>query len=557
MEDDCRCICLSLERDLKRVTHAMVRGDWDSAISHLSRCLEYGTAFQWSHHEQQKRDQFTDVVNMLITAGRKAATMMDYKLSSDFYMSTLAVVQSTGLCGNNEVVYICQATQYHVENLFHTHQPDAIVEYLKLAWQHYLRGVMCEDVSHLLCNIHLRLGMEYLKKTMVSSAKEQLQLANEHFQQVPGLTGSVTEAQLKSSLGCCYLLSTDLTSSIYMLSLAKNMWKKLNWPLEEIELIISTYKHYVLAQLQIMEDKKNKHIFIDVTSDLVQLHHVLYKLNQSMIVADTFTQLGMNAFYTDNEKQAISYFQQSLELYKQATPDKYMEEILRLLRFIGVACYNTREFEKACRVYHERLQLLEASQSMDINILTQIADCHASLGFTYSRLRNFDKMLMYYERALASDSRLTAEDIQLIETNIGSLYHVKAVKLEKQGSMEESAKYYDMAEEAFTKALRYSWKSFPFINYGYYLYFRGQYNQCLAFLQQGYLNSVLDKDTVEFDHTEDLILTPDLREELEDRDHIRVPAVIVSLYLKCLAHHKLGNIDAARYVNKETHTQYS
>ena len=114
-----------------------------------------------------------------------------------------------------------------------------------------------------------------------------------------------------------------------------------------------------------------------------------------------------------------------------------------------------------------------------------------------------------------------------------------------------------MAEEAFTKALRYSWKSFPFINYGYYLYFRGQYNQCLAFLQQGYLNSVLDKDTVEFDHTEDLILTPDLREELEDRDHIRVPAVIVSLYLKCLAHHKLGNIDAARYVNKETHTQYS
>ena len=78
------------------------------------------------------------------------------------------------------------------------------------------------------------------------------------------------------------------------------------------------------------------------------------------------------------------------------------------------------------------------------------------------------------------------------------------------------------------------------------MYFRQQYQQCLVFLQQGYLNGVLDKDTVEFDHTEDPILIPDLQVELENRDHIRVPAVVVSLYLKSLAQKRNGDTAGAR-----------
>jgi len=44
-------------------------------------------------------------------------------------------------------------------------------------------------------------------------------------------------------------------------------------------------------------------------------------------------------------------------------------------------------------------------------------DCCASLGFTYSR--DFDNMLMHYERALQLPACLAYKDLQLIETNIG------------------------------------------------------------------------------------------------------------------------------------------
>ena len=547
MEEDCRLICLALAESLDHVRCAMKIGDWTSARDRLKGCLQHGTTYMWCSDNTHKKNEFVDVVNMLIGGGRHAAILMDYNLSSEFYLKTLAVVDSVGLNGKNEVSYICQAIKHHVENLFHCQQFEVIVAFMKFAWRHYLEGVECEEVSYLLCDIHMKLGVEYVTKTMATSAKEQLQLADKHFQNVPSLAGTITEAKLKSSLGSCLLLSNELTDSISLLSMANNMWKRLNWPLVELECIISTLKNYILAQLQLVKTKKECHIYIDVKDDLVQLHHIAYKLLQSMIVADTFTSLGMNAFHTENETRAVIYFRQALDLYKQAGHSKqYTDEILRLLQFVGVACYNTREFETACQVYHERLNLLEATQSIDMNKLSQIADCHASLGFTYSRLRNFDNMLLYYERALGAESHLTAEDLQLIETNIGSLYHVKAVKLGKENLAKESAQYIAMAENAFTKALRYSWKSFPFINYGYYLYFQGRYDQSVAFLQQGYLNSVLDKDTVEFDHTEDLILTNDLRQELEDRDFIRVPAVIVSLYLKCLAQQKKGNSREAR-----------
>jgi len=46
-----------------------------------------------------------------------------------------------------------------------------------------------------------------------------------------------------------------------------------------------------------------------------------------------------------------------------------------------------------------------------------ILDCCASLGFTYSQLRDFDNMLMHYERALQLESCLAYKDLQLIETN--------------------------------------------------------------------------------------------------------------------------------------------
>ena len=156
-------------------------------------------------------------------------------------------------------------------------------------------------------------------------------------------------------------------------------------------------------------------------------------------------------------------------------------------------------------------------------------------------------MLRYYEKALELEGRLAPEDLQLIETNIGSLYHVKAVNHEQNTNRSDATRYYKLAESAFNRALRYSWKSFPYINYGYYLLCRGQFAEAASVLQQGYLNGVIDKDTVEFDHTEDPILIDDLRIELEGREDIRMPAVVIALYLKTLAQSGMGNTVGAAH----------
>ena len=222
-------------------------------------------------------------------------------------------------------------------------------------------------------------------------------------------------------------------------------------------------------------------------------------------------------------------------------------EIERLLRFVGISSYNCRDFHQAAQAYLECLRSLETNQQPNVCKLSQVAECCASLGFTYSRLRDFDSMLVYYERALNLESRLASEDLELIETNIGSLYHVKATNAENHGDVLVAATCYGLAEGSFAKALRYSWKSFPFINYGYYLLCRSRYAQAVATLHQGYLNGVIDKDTVEFDHTEDPILIDDLRFELEGREDIRIPSTIIALYLKSLCEARMGNVVDANH----------
>jgi tetratricopeptide (TPR) repeat protein len=337
-------------------------------------------------------------------------------------------------------------------------------------------------------------------------------------------------------------MQSDTERALYTLRDARLLWKALNWPIEHLKMIVYTLKNYMECLLEVDEPTEEA----SVHSDLLMLHSVLIKLHNDMLIADVFTCLGMVAFNNEREHKAVVFFEQACALHKQTKGiERSSEEIMKLLRFIGVASYNCLDFTKAANAYLECLHLLETQQSMEVNKTSHVAECCASLGFTFSRLRDFDNMLNYYERAFALENRLSSEDLELIITNIGSLFHVKAVKLEQDGLAEMSHKYYEQADAAFHKALRYSWKSFPFINFGYYLLCQGKFFEASSILQQGYLNGVIDKDTVEFDHTEDPILIEDLRHELTGIEFIRIPSTIISLYLKSLAQVKMGDVISA------------
>ena len=414
------------------------------------------------------------------------------------------------------------------------------------------------SMGHTVLGLHLELATAQLEGAMATSAKTTLTTAMQLWEQwqefrledlmeVEGCGGLdpahcnplppcpeevlLLAARLQAALGYCCLLGQE-DEALRHLEEAAAHWRSLTWHPTDAGTVLNTLRHVLEARFRAGDFDCSLEM-----EELVALHRHRSWLGLSMGAAEALTYLGTVAFHRESELTAIQLFQQALSLYRSATPQEAThEDICKLLRFVGVACYNGRQFDSAARAYHECLMLLETHPvAGDTGHLSRVAECCASLGFCYSRLRQFEHMLKFYERALELARCLSYEDVQLIETNIGSLYHVRAVRQELSGAHKEAQQDYERAEQAFQRALSYSWKSFPYINHGYYLLCRSRHKAASEALQQGYLNGVIDKDTVEFDHTEDPILLPDLRHELVGRQEIRVPAAIIALYLKTRA----------------------
>ena len=359
------------------------------------------------------------------------------------------------------------------------------------------------------------------------------------------------KAKLLSTLGSCHFYVKHAEAKV-MLTNALETWKTFPWQAEDIRHVVDTIYYIIELQNQNQEAQESESEGSNLHEDLYAIHHSLTEANLGSPVPEALTHLGVLSFQSNQQSVACSYFEKALALFRQSCNNTDPIFMSKLLRYIGITNYNQHKFQKAAPAYHECLKILlelenkceKCEQPLGKN---NIADCYASLGFTYSRLRNFDNMLKYYEMALKLRNYLSQEDLELIDTNIGSLYHVKAAKFEKAGRKEEAAEFHKLAEEAFVRALGYSWKSFPYINYGYYLLCRERYDDAMSNLHQGYSNGVIDKDTVEFDHTEDVILISDLQFELCYREDIRMPSKIIALYLKAIAEVKADRTEIADY----------
>ena len=497
-----------------------------------------------------------------IKVGRLLNSHMQYRDAGSCFLTALRLIQDkyhftqgniTSLYSNTQVLesditLFCEALSCAVETLLHTNETESARDVL---YDHNMATVFdlsqCTDsmdlINWTLGSLYLSVGNAYIKAVAISTAKTILEKGKEHLLLLSHEEARLKSAELLAALGFCHLCGGNLDEANNYQIDAIEMWRKLSYPLYQIELCINTMKHYIDCRLRSASPSVDEH---NVCTDMLRLHNALWNHCLDTQVPEAFTYLGMVAFHKEKETTALAFFEEALALYKKMPcNEENRDSILKLLRDVGVASYNCRNFSKAAEVYKECLDMLRQSSPVNITKLGQIAECCAALGFTFSRLRNFDKMLEYYEKALELQARLVSEDLELIETNIGSLYHVKAVLCESEGDEPTAKRYFAKAESAFTKALRYSWKSFPFINYGYYLLCRGDYVQATHMLQQGYLNGVVDKDTVEFDHTEDPILIQDLRRELQDCEDIRMPSTVIALYLKAVSQSRVMDITGA------------
>ncbi|ELU09653.1 hypothetical protein CAPTEDRAFT_224250 [Capitella teleta] len=520
---------------------AIAKKDWSLMKTLVERMVVHCThfsVFSWMHNSDDIRSGTSEI---LVLAGKECNKCMAAHLAKDCFFYALEIQANVGRCERSS-----KTMSEALECLIQTHLHNDDLESAKTLLDEWNRKQLTPnhpDVKLALGRGNMEFGLALVKNCRYKVAIDYLTPAVEVLEEYdPQFRNSESEAIFASALGYCIYMATGTMSALSTLRQARILWKSLNWPIDHIKTIVYSLKNYMECLLWVDEPSEQS----AVHSELLMLHSVLVELHSDMLIADVFTCLGMVAFNNEREQKAVVFFEQACALHKQTKgSEQNSEEIMKLLRFIGVANYNCLDFTKAAAAYLECLHLLETQHSMEVNKTSHVAECCASLGFTFSRLRDFDNMLMYYERAFQMEMLLSSEDLELIITNIGSLYHVKAVKLGNEGQEDLSFKYHSQAHSAFHKALRYSWKSFPFINYGYYLFCQGNYFEASSILHQGYHNGIIDKDTVEFDHTEDPILIDDLRHELQGLDFIRIPSTIISLYLKCLAQVKMGDVSGA------------
>ncbi|ELT93445.1 hypothetical protein CAPTEDRAFT_211544 [Capitella teleta] len=364
--------------------------------------------------------------------------------------------------------------------------------------------------------------------------------------QDPEFRDSESEGIFASALGNCLYMESGAVSAFDTVRQARLIWKSLNWPFEHVDFIVPSLKvhlEYLLGAEGVNPWEEN-----EVRSELLMQNYALVKLQREMLVPAAFTTLGLVAVDNKLDGKAVELFEQAYTLHKRTMNTKGSEEscteIKKLLMLIGLAHFNSGDYTKAASAYLECLPLLEKQQPAEEQ---KLAGCCASLGVTYSALFDYDNMMFYYERAFHMETLLPSDVRQLVITNMGHMYYVRAVLMERDGQEELSSTYHVKASEAYQKARdEYPFNSVPYVNYGYYLFRRGDYFGAVAALGEAYHNAIAEKDTILFDCLEDPILIEDLRHELRGQEFISIPTTIISLYLKALAQIKMGNVSGAQ-----------
>ena len=408
------------------------------------------------------------------------------------------------------------------------------------------------DVKACLGNMYLELGQDILKRGVrehKDTGKMYLEKGYHYLMDLKEAHHVQRYACLQSTLG--QIKDPVDTNRIDHLMGALESWKQLEYPPEDAHMIVDTMKEFMMLQFA----SQNQTEFLEKFAE--QTHQAMLKLNKKFHdfglrtkVAEALTEIGDTASVHKHDSKAISFLKEALHLYHDQSPTSH--EICNLLNHIGILQYNNDQYEDSVTTYCELLDILETNSEISNPRIR--AKCYVLLGFSYSNLQDFPNVLTFYSRTIELKSYVDPENLEAIEIHIGNLYFIQAVLSMEENDLRTSQDFYTSAEKAFTTAsMRYSWRSSPYINLGYYLLYRGKYQLSCDTLQHAYLNAVSDHDVIEIDKIQFPVLLEDFRTELEKQsdDHMLVPATVMALYLKSLAQLKMEQREDAKSTAKQ------
>ncbi len=153
------------------------------------------------------------------------------------------------------------------------------------------------------------------------------------------------------------------------------------------------------------------------------------KLNDSSLLAEAITTLGIAHDYAGNYDTAMEKFIRSLKIFESLQDDK---GIAHVLNNIGSVYFYQRDFEKAAQYWEKALVIKRKT-----NAPKELAGTLNNLAVAYVRLEKFDEAMKYYEQVIAINIELKSfKNLAAAYNNLGILMH------KKNGNGKESETYY-------------------------------------------------------------------------------------------------------------------
>jgi CHAT domain-containing protein/predicted negative regulator of RcsB-dependent stress response len=231
-------------------------------------------------------------------------------------------------------------------------------------------------------------------------------------------------ARAYAHVGQYYLTRSDFPESIQNYQQALRLWRDLNEPEEQAEILI---------MLGIIDARKGEWqssiSLLTEAQRLVEENYNPFKMGQiAGTLAYVFNESGL-------PENGLIQYQRALDFFRQ-TPDAHDDA--RMLLTLGNTYYLLGNYSEALN------QLQQALTSPDLNSL-DIAQCHEYLGKVYSARNEYDVALPHLQFALAAHIRIgnPNEEAQ-VRAMIGHIY-------QQQGQLERAQTYYKQALETFIK----------------------------------------------------------------------------------------------------------
>jgi tetratricopeptide (TPR) repeat protein len=159
-----------------------------------------------------------------------------------------------------------------------------------------------------------------------------------------------------------------------------------------------------------------------------------------------YSQLGRTQFYQGEYKEAISFCEKALDIYKNTPPSNH-SDLAKCHNILGVVYNNVGEYSKALSSHVKALEIRQ--QSLPLNH-PSLAMSYSSIGNMYSNMGEYSKALSSHEKALEIRQQSLPPnhpDLAKSYNNIGNAY----------GGMGE----YKKALSSYEKALDIQQQSLP------------------------------------------------------------------------------------------------